>query len=721
MPWQSVVLAAPGPGLFAALDSEWFSGGLGVLFLAVLAVLIPLGVVFVRSAIGPVLFFDLVRIGRQRRYFLLRFLTILGLTAVLFWVYFMWWMDKYFFRGGRGPSIQDMAQLAEFLFWTFLYVEFVLVTVLTPAYVAGAIADEKDRKTLEFILATDLRDREIVLSKLVARLLNMLMVILAAVPILSFTQFFGGIEPDLLLASIIALVVTTISLGCLGILNSVYTKKSRDAIVMTYLAAAVYLGTSLLAWVVVQNVLSPEVVDWPSTDEWASPVTLRELVNWLNAGNVLLAFYELALAWNRGQTLADVLPGVLGGYVLFHGLFSLFCCLWAIYRVRPVALKQTYGKAKKHSLGVRFWDRPTVTNWPMVWKEVFAEPGMRFNWLGRTIGIILLVICFVPAVWILTDFYLELFHPVVIGQPSLPVRNRWERWERLGEEMNIWVRCTSTTLASLMLLGVAVRAAGSVSGERDRQTLDALLASPLSCDSILFAKWAGSILSMRTGWLWLGLIWAIGIATGGLHVVAVVLLLVAWVVYAAFFAAVGLWFSAGSRTSLRATLWTLLATVGLSVGHWLLTVLLCFMPLAFVARGGSSAGDLAEFIAKFEAGQTPPFVLGLLAFQGAEFTTPYGSKDMWHLTASSVFGICCWGAAAFGTWDLASQRFRQVCGRDPDFPRGRQAAARLGPVFAELADAPPAPTSDGGSPPLRGALLVEEIGPDEDSSRPRRP
>ena len=33
--------------------------------------------------------------------------------------------------------------------------------MLTPAYVAGAISEEKDRKTLEFLLATDLRNREI--------------------------------------------------------------------------------------------------------------------------------------------------------------------------------------------------------------------------------------------------------------------------------------------------------------------------------------------------------------------------------------------------------------------------------------------------------------------------------------------------------------------------------------------------------------------------------
>ncbi len=59
-------------------------------------------------------------------------------------------------------------------------------------------------------------------------------------------------------------------------------------------------------------------------------------------------------------------------------------------------------------------------------------------------------------------------------------------------------------LGTLLLLGVAIRAAGSVSGERARHTLDDLLATPLSNRDIIHGKWLGSIVGMRRGWLWLG-------------------------------------------------------------------------------------------------------------------------------------------------------------------------------------------------------------------------
>ena len=54
----------------------------------------------------------------------------------------------------------------------------------------------------------------------------------------------------------------------------------------------------------------------------------------------------------------------------------------------------------------------------------------------------------------------------------------------------------------------------------------------------LGAKWLASILSIRWGWVWLGLIWGLGVAMGNLHPLAVALLLLAWFVYASLVALV---------------------------------------------------------------------------------------------------------------------------------------------------------------------------------------
>src|SRR5690349_6765039 len=135
----------------------WFDGGftlahrvvLSGLILIVLAVLSRQG--WLRF-FGPVLFYDMVGIARRSRYLLLRSLYVLLLSGLVFWVYILWIVND---RGRASFSADSRtaAMFAESFFYTFMSVQFVVMVVLTPAYVAGAVADEKDRKTLEFLLA----------------------------------------------------------------------------------------------------------------------------------------------------------------------------------------------------------------------------------------------------------------------------------------------------------------------------------------------------------------------------------------------------------------------------------------------------------------------------------------------------------------------------------------------------------------------------------------
>ena len=113
---------------------------------------------------------------------------------------------------------------------------------------AGAIADEKERRTLEFLLATDLRDREILFGKLASRVGSLLLFLLAGLPILGLMQFFGGIDPDLVLAGFAATFATVLSLAAVGIAASVLSRKVRDAIALTYLVAIAYVLVSFIVF-----------------------------------------------------------------------------------------------------------------------------------------------------------------------------------------------------------------------------------------------------------------------------------------------------------------------------------------------------------------------------------------------------------------------------------------------------------------------------------------
>jgi ABC-type transport system involved in multi-copper enzyme maturation permease subunit len=633
----------------AAAWMLWFGGRLAVSHQVGLwgLLLIALAVVLRRGwlkLLGPVLFYDLVLIARRSRYALLRCLYALFLLLMLYGSY----------QSYRRPLLSSvdprmLAQMSESFFLTLLGVQFFAVLVLTPAYTAGAIAEEKERRTLEFLLATDLHNREIVLSKQLARLANLVLLVLTGLPILSLMQFLGGVDPDLVLAGFAATGLTMVGLGSLSILCSVYARKASNGIVLTYLAMVAYVGVSGITSMALAY--NPELAGQPLTFG-SEPITVQDAADWVTSGNPFRALVTVLSALRSQQNLANVLPDLLTDYALFYGIVTAVCTGWAVWRLRAVALRQNATAStrlrgrgwpgRSHAIGVN----------PMVWKEVHTERGLQLNWFGRT------VICLVVA---------SSFAPIIIMAIEYSARTRLDEWA-----VNAWVRGVGTLVACLTLLGVAVRAAGSISGERARQTFDSLLTSPLTNSEIVYGKWACSMLSIRWGWAWLATIWAVGVALGGLSVWAIPFLAAAWFVYASFVALLGLWLSVGARSTRAATVSTLAAAAVLAFGHWLPWICCLF-------GGGADVREILEFQT---FALTPPATLGFLAFRGDEFAMSSRSWGAPEMFTFCVVGLCLWGIASFILWGMTCQRFSLMTHRDENkVPRRSNA-----PALAEVID-----------------------------------
>lgn len=593
---------------------------------------------------GPVLFYDLLRTARRGRFFLLRCGYAIFLLLTLFSVYGNFHEDVW--SGSIRAS--QMAQFAESFFYTFMSIQFVVVALLTPAYVAGAVAEEKERKTLEFLLATDLRNQEIILSKLLSRLANMALLILTGLPILAMTQFLGGVDPALVLLSFGGTGMTMLGLASLSILSSVYARKPRNAIMQTYLVMVAYLCVTGLAFVMLEA--------FPQTKGQAiwfgdNPITSMDVADFVGIANPFLFALRFGKVVSPGLGGRDLMIQLFLEYGLFYTVMSLVCTSWAVLRLRAVALKQASGPDKKAARRIRRRKRAPVSDRPMVWKEVRVESGHKLGWAGRVAVVLLLVASFVPPAWMLA-YYLD----------DILYRGASDRWLSIG--VNVWVRLVGTAVACLTLLGVAFRASASITGERDKQTFDSLLTSPLDSSDILYGKWLGSILSARWGLAWLGLIWVVAMAMGGMHVLALPLLIVAWVIFAAFLAVVGLWFSTVSRTTMRANFWTLALTLGVTVGHWVPWITCC-LPLQIA---GGSSGDW-EHVAKFQAmGLTPPITLGWLAFHGEEFDRG-GQDELVELMADAIIGLILWAVATGVLWAITSRRFRRITNRLASIPQ----------------------------------------------------
>ncbi|MBI3409858.1 MAG: ABC transporter permease subunit [Planctomycetes bacterium] len=638
----------------AAFGAWWFADRLTI-FQQVLVwgLIVVAALVLLRrgwlTLFGPVLFYDMIRAGRRGRYFLLRCLY----AGLLLFILLTTWLGL----GNSRDEIQKATRFASNYFETFIVVQLVLVVILTPAYVAGAISEEKDRKTLEFLLATDLRNREIVLSKFGSRLANLTLFLLTGLPILGFLQFLGGVSPELVFSGFAATGLTMLGIASVSILCSVYFKKPRDAIGVTYLIVLTYhaLSIPLHLWLKFSGTAAAEL-DVPIWFGAGAP-TLFDAFNWLNAGNPIAAVIDIAQAQAMRVVAGGpsgielVLPGIMKRYAVFHLVLTAICLLLAVARVRKLALRQAFGRTRK--AGVRHRSRPAVGDLPMLWKEISVEGGMRINWAASIVLATLFLFSMSFGVWWTFYHFFAAF-----GEDPL-----------IHEKMNAWVRIAGAIVAYLTLLGVAIRASTTIGVERDKQTLDSLLTSPLSSSSILWSKFLGAILTVRLGWVWLGLIWGLGLVTGGLHVLALPLLVAAWFIYATFFAILGLWFSMTAKTTMRATVYTMLVSIGLTFGHWI--VWMCCIPV-FLMRGPGT-GEGLKYIAQFQLGNTPPFVIGVLSFIGENFSNNFGGgREMAEMMGFCILGLFIWGVMAMILWNAALvPRFRRFCGREEvRYPEG---------------------------------------------------
>jgi ABC-type transport system involved in multi-copper enzyme maturation permease subunit len=640
------VLIAVGFAWLSAQIDLWKAALLWAAYFVALAVCSRQGWL---KLLGPVLFYDMIRTSRRSRYAIMR----LVYAALLLFVLCTMFMSMDF---ANQVNRRDTAILAQQFFGVFMLVQLTIVILLTPAYVAGAISEEKDRKTLEFMLATDLHNREIVLSKLLSRLANITLLLLTGLPILSMLQFLGGIDGQLVLAGFAGTGLTMLGIASLSILMSTLFQKPRDSIGVTYLLIVTYVFGMMACLAMKEEfpVFMKETL-W----EGAMAPSLGDVAEVANAGNPLMAIIDIGMAIDgrnrlaRGAptSLAAELPGILERYAFFHVGLAILCIGWSIVRLRTIALKQTVGGSTKK---LRWWERyrPPIGEMPMMWKELHIEGRTKFNWLIFGAVVVLVLLTLGSGLLVVCAFLWDHF---LGGRAD---------WPNLQEGMNMWFRIAGTGVGCLMLLMMATRAAGSITHERERDTLDALITTPMSCEAMLSAKLLGTLMSLRMGWLWYGSMMAIAILCGGIHLLAVPLVLMAWFIYAVFFTMVGMWFSMACKSSMRATVLTVLTTLFLGGGHWLFAGMCFYIPVSIMMRAGGP-GDFMEYIMQFEAGLTPPWVLGLSAYSWRNLEMDFRHDKMGEMLVFCLIGLFLWALACVILWyGVLIPKFRQLTRRE---------------------------------------------------------
>ncbi|HMF15158.1 MAG TPA: ABC transporter permease subunit, partial [Gemmataceae bacterium] len=280
------------------------------------------------EAAGPMFFYDLVRLARRGRSTSLRCLYALLLLVGLYFVYATRFpVEAEFanlFRLRPKVRLEELAHFAGTFATSLFALQSAAVLILTPAYVSGAIAEEKERRTLELLFTTHLTDREIVLGKLFGRLIHLLGVVLAGLPILMVLQVWGGVEPLLPLAGFFVTVLTLFSVGGICMYCSVACRDSFTALVISY----VVVVPVAVGGIFVPGCFFSSPVAFVMSLEMQLGAGQFYQVFWPQAGDTALPVAS-GTPSATGGTLAVVVMMIL--YAIPHALVAFFC-IWGAVR-----------------------------------------------------------------------------------------------------------------------------------------------------------------------------------------------------------------------------------------------------------------------------------------------------------------------------------------------------------------------------------------------------
>lgn len=130
-------------------------------------------------------------------------------------------------------------ELGRILFRGVVGIELLLIVFIAPAFTAGAVSNERERKTYDLLQITLLPKPSFVIGKLESALSYIFLLLLAAIPLQSIAFLFGGVSETELMLAFIILAVTAVTLGTVGLFFSTMTDRTLTASVRAYTVAFV--------------------------------------------------------------------------------------------------------------------------------------------------------------------------------------------------------------------------------------------------------------------------------------------------------------------------------------------------------------------------------------------------------------------------------------------------------------------------------------------------
>jgi ABC-type transport system involved in multi-copper enzyme maturation permease subunit len=505
--------------------------------------------------VGPLAPVEAARLVSRTWVLVLRRITPIVMGIVLLMVIWVWWLSQ-----GTNDNYSPLVALRGALVG-LLGLLITCSWLLTPALLAGTLSGERMQASLALLFACQVSSREIVLGRLIGRLAIFLQILLASLPALALAGGLCGLNLLHMLLIIALPLVVAFGNGGLACAASVYSRRGRDALLAVYLFDILLLLAPLFVSLLGGN------------PEWVAPLD---------------PYWPLASAAG-GLTW---LPAALT--IATWTIFGVLGVALAAMRLRSASLQPAESTRRKRRI-LRRHRVPPVGKRPMVWKELYIEQMRTVNRIARLLGLVLIVL-YLGGSFLLAGL-------ILLGR----IDPAWSGLQNLAQMQYRSFAFANTAMAWLIQWAIGLRAAVSISSERERNTWDSLLCSPLDGLEIVTAKLYGNLYALRGLAVAVLIGWVLALISEALPPEGFIQLLILTLCASMFMAALGIHVSLTSASPTRAMAITISLWIAAAVATQLFS-------LVVIAVGYLAVNILQKLF-------WPTWMSGPGPFFGAGFST----------------------------------------------------------------------------------------------------
>ncbi len=375
---------------------------------------------------------------------------------------------------GGNVSYRELASAGATSFAWIAYLQVALICILSPVFMAGAIAQEANPKTWDILLTTPMSKLEIVLGNLIGRLFFVLALLFASLPLFALTQFFGGVPGKSIIASYIVSAGAAVLVGAIAISLSVSRLVGQRAVFTFYVSVVTYIATTI------------------AIDAWFQSRGLGMGINgtgvtWLTSLNPFLAIRSLLSPTSYPSADIEAYSGLKGfmlatpavAWSTFSLVISAILVGASTLTVRTGGLKQV----AQGSSGIPWYrrlfklgavdteHRPPRSVWsnPIAWREAASRNATFTRILARWSFVALGALTAIAVV--------AFYHTGTINT----------------KDFQFIIKSLVFTETFLIALIAVNMSATAVAGEREDGTLDLILTTPITPKMYLAGKLRGLV------------------------------------------------------------------------------------------------------------------------------------------------------------------------------------------------------------------------------------